>query len=163
MASKWVAALVLVSLGMAGCGRTHGARPDTIWTRSVPPPAAVNDYDQRGFDLELALRSLAARDALIPRSGHPNAPRATRGTPRSRIGGDVLSRIAQCESHGNPTDVNRTSGAGGIYQYLPSTWNNYAGFARAQDAPPEVQEARARADLARIGTRPWASSRHCWG
>lgn len=77
-------------------------------------------------------------------------------------GDDVLTRIMRCESGGNPTARNTRSGASGLFQYLRATWNGYGGFLDAADAPAETQWARARADLARIGTRPWVASRACW-
>lgn len=53
----------------------------------------------------------------------------------------------------------------GRYQYLPSTWAHYGGYARADLAPPEVQDRRALADY-NLGAahrhREWpTSSRAC--
>ena len=37
-------------------------------------------------------------------------------------------RVANCESHYNPLAVNRYSGASGLFQFMPSTWNaNFPG------------------------------------
>lgn len=100
---------------------------------------------------------------------HPARVRASRKLGRAReeskSGGDLLTRIARCE--GYPRYVNSDhpgpSSASGKYGYLDSTWNNYRGYPSAKDAPESVQDERAAADLARLGTRPWASSRGCWG
>ena len=43
-------------------------------------------------------------------------------------------------------------------RHCPSTWDGYAGYARAQDAPPEIQDQWAREAIAAAGTRPWAGS-----
>lgn len=97
--------------------------------------------------------------------------RANRGVTRnpapirgdkSQGPGDVLERIAKCESGGSYTAQNRHSTASGKYQYLDTTWNNYGGYRHAKDAPPALQDQRARADYARVGTAPWAASRKCW-
>lgn len=74
-----------------------------------------------------------------------------------------LEAIARCESGGSYTAQNRTSTASGKYQFLNSTWGGYGGYSRAADAPPEVQDAKARDTYARSGTRPWAASQGCWG
>jgi hypothetical protein len=50
--------------------------------------------------------------------------------------------IVQRESKGDPNAVNPSSGAGGKYQFLPSTWSGYGGYSRAQDAPESVQDER---------------------
>lgn len=71
--------------------------------------------------------------------------------------------IASCE--GYPRYVNAdhpgSSSASGKYGYLDGTWNGYAGFKRAKDAPESVQDERASADLEN-GTKPWEASKSCW-
>ena len=67
----------------------------------------------------------------------------------------VISR----ESGGNPRAVNPSSGAGGLFQFLPSTWASL-GFAAgypggAQTAPVGVQEAAFAKLYAEAGTSPW--------
>jgi soluble lytic murein transglycosylase-like protein len=52
------------------------------------------------------------------------------------------SSIVQRESKGDPNAVNTSSGAGGKYQFLPSTWAGYGGYARAEEAPESVQDER---------------------
>ena len=43
--------------------------------------------------------------------------------------GDAMMRVARCESGLNPSAVNRSSGASGLFQFMPSTWRTtpYAG------------------------------------
>jgi cell wall-associated NlpC family hydrolase len=63
----------------------------------------------------------------------------------------VLAALRKVESssyEGNYTLVNRW-GAGGAYQFLPGTWvgdggGDHRGYERAENAPKEVQDARAR-------------------
>lgn len=44
-------------------------------------------------------------------------------TPEGRYA--IPSYIVSCESGGNPRAVNSSSGAGGAYQIMPSTWSTY--------------------------------------
>jgi hypothetical protein len=52
------------------------------------------------------------------------------------------------ESKGDYTAVNWTGcggrTCGGAWQFDPRTWNGYGGYTYAQDAPPEVQDEKAR-------------------
>jgi muramidase (phage lysozyme) len=55
-----------------------------------------------------------------------------------------------CESGGNYSAVNPSSGAGGAYQILPSTWELYGGQGEPQNAPKAEQD--------RIAAEIWADS-----
>ncbi len=47
------------------------------------------------------------------------------------------------ESGGDPTVYNTSgSGASGLYQFMPGTWDGYGGYENAADAPPEVQQQK---------------------
>ena len=56
-----------------------------------------------------------------------------------------------CESGGNWDAVNPSSGAGGAYQILPSTWELYGGEGDPEDASPAQQSRDRRPDLGRLG------------
>jgi len=62
----------------------------------------------------------------------------------------IPESIVMCESGGDYSAVNPSSGAGGAYQILPSTWRLYGGEGLPQDASPEEQ--------ARIAALIWADS-----
>ena len=55
----------------------------------------------------------------------------------------ILATIRTLESSGNYQAQARGSTASGAYQFIDGTWNGYAGYTRAADAPPEVQDAKA--------------------
>jgi hypothetical protein len=62
----------------------------------------------------------------------------------------IPQAIVMCESGGNFNAVNPSSGAGGAYQILPSTWQLYGGSGAPQDASPQEQS--------RIAAQIWADS-----
>ena len=59
----------------------------------------------------------------------------------------ILATIRHMETGGDYTVAVTTSTASGAYGFLDSSWGGYGGFARAKDAPPDVQDAKA-AELA---------------
>jgi hypothetical protein len=81
----------------------------------------------------------------------------------------LLPKFQQVESSGDPTNYpgktkhlpygHGESKASGLYQYTPETWANYRGYARAMDAPPEIQTEKMRQDLkaalAKFGNDPY--------
>ena len=61
-----------------------------------------------------------------------------------------------CESGGNYHALNPSSGAGGAYQILPSTWRAYGGEGAPQDAPKEEQDRIAAEIWRDSGPSAWA-------
>lgn len=72
-----------------------------------------------------------------------------------------LSAVIPCESGGNPRVVNEI-GAGGLFQFLPSTWRGVGGKGLPQHASVAEQWKRAHILYAQQGTSPWYASKHCW-
>jgi septal ring factor EnvC (AmiA/AmiB activator) len=62
----------------------------------------------------------------------------------------IPTYIVMCESGGNYSALNPSSGAGGAYQILPSTWEGYGGQGEPQNAPKSEQD--------RIAAEIWADS-----
>jgi peptidoglycan hydrolase CwlO-like protein len=62
----------------------------------------------------------------------------------------IPQSIVMCESGGNFGAVNPSSGAGGAYQILPSTWKSYGGEGQPHEASPAEQH--------RIAEQIWADS-----
>ena len=62
----------------------------------------------------------------------------------------IPAYIVMCESGGNYSALNPSSGAGGAYQVLPSTWELYGGKGEPQNAPKAEQD--------RIAAEIWADS-----
>lgn len=68
----------------------------------------------------------------------------------------IPASIVMCESGGNYRAVNPSTGAGGAYQILPSTWASYGGTGLPQDAPPAEQDAIAAKIYATDGRGAWS-------
>ena len=67
----------------------------------------------------------------------------------------IPAYIVMCESGGNYSAINPSSGAGGAYQILPSTWELYGGQGEPQSAPKAEQDRIAGEIWADSGTGAW--------
>ena len=76
----------------------------------------------------------------------------------------LRAAISWCESRNQPTVVNRRSGAAGLFQFMPQTWEAVTGLPAPASAYSVQVQTQAFDELfARQGTRPWRASRSCWG
>jgi Transglycosylase SLT domain len=116
-----------------------------LWTAT---PARPRTAPLREVLKASALEERPAPDVIVPAAPAAPAPRPAAPPaftpPPPGSGGDGLAaiyavfgsspgltwalRVANCESHYNPLAVNRSSGASGLFQFMPSTWNaNFPG------------------------------------
>ena len=67
----------------------------------------------------------------------------------------IPTYIVMCESGGDYSAVNPSSGAGGAYQIMPSTWEAYGGTGLPQNASKAEQDRIAALIWADSGSSPW--------
>ncbi|MEX0620400.1 MAG: transglycosylase family protein [Solirubrobacterales bacterium] len=75
----------------------------------------------------------------------------------AQLGGpySIPTYIVMCESGGNYSALNPSSGAGGAYQIIPSTWEAYGGTGLPHEASKAEQDRIAALIYADSGTAPW--------
>ena len=113
----------------AGPSRTAAQVREMIKANTVeapPVPPAAPDPASRPAAVRQAAPTPSAF-APPPGSGG-NGLAAIYAVFGSSPGLNWALRVANCESHYNPLAVNRYSGASGLFQFMPSTWNaNFPG------------------------------------
>jgi septal ring factor EnvC (AmiA/AmiB activator) len=96
-------------------------------------------------------------EAAKAAAAEQTSPASAESTIGRWLGGpySIPSYIVMCESGGNYGAVNPSSGAGGAYQILPSTWRLYGGKGNPQDAPKSEQDSIAAKVWAASGPGAW--------
>ena len=69
--------------------------------------------------------------------------------------------VIAAESGGNPSAVNPSSGAGGLYQFLPSTWAALGHSGLPQNASVAEQNQAFQQEYAQSGTSAWSPYDGC--
>jgi len=78
-----------------------------------------------------AAAQIPVQPALPPvRSGNPIVDIITEAANRYGQSPSAMLAVARCESNLNPNSVNKSSGASGLFQFLPGTWRTtpYASY-----------------------------------
>jgi len=109
--------------------------------------ASLHDANGQVAELEHQLEEQQRQQQAASGSGTP----AYLGGPYS-----IPTYIVMCESGGNYHAVNPSSGAGGAYQILPSTWRAYGGQGAPQDAPKAEQDRIAAEIWRDSGPSAWS-------
>ena len=79
----------------------------------------------------------------------------------SGASGSYQSCVIAAESGGNPSAVNPSSGAGGLYQFLPSTWAALGHSGLPQNASVAEQNQAFQQEYAQSGGSAWSPYDGC--
>jgi hypothetical protein len=157
--------------------REYGSAADwpALWWANrhrIPDPGML----QKGQRLHLSdwhrVKPWLSRAALaaMPAPGPAAAPASARGAiagtapaaaTYSGAPGSFQSCVIQAESGGDAQAVNASSGAGGLYGFLPSTWQALGFSGLPEDAPVSEQNAAFAKEYAQSGTSAWAAYDGC--
>jgi resuscitation-promoting factor RpfC len=118
---------------------------------------------------EMIRAAMAARPAPVvaapaPAPAADSAPApAPAEAPASYSGapGSFQACVIQAESGGNASAVNPSSGAGGLYQFLPSTWQALGYSGLPENASVAEQNAAFQKEYAESGTSAWSAYDGC--
>jgi LysM repeat protein len=113
--------------------------------------ASPGDHDGDGDD--------SAAAPAASQAGQPAAPAPAVSAPSA--GGGFEACVIQRESGGSATAVNSSSGAGGLYGFMPSTWASLGFSGLPENASVATQNAAFQKEFAIAGTSPWAPYDGC--
>jgi LysM repeat protein len=109
-----------------------------------------------------AVSPAAPAQAASPAAGTGDAPAPARVTATySAASGSFQSCVIQAESGGDAGAVNPSSGAGGLYGFLPSTWQALGYSGLPEDASVSEQNAAFAKEYAESGTSAWSAYDGC--
>jgi resuscitation-promoting factor RpfC len=79
----------------------------------------------------------------------------------SAAGGGFQQCVIQAESGGNASAVNGSSGAGGLYGFLPSTWQALGHSGLPENASVAEQNQAFQQEYAQSGSSAWSAYDGC--
>src|SRR5713101_6226647 len=147
--------------------RTAADYPSLAAASGITNPDLI--YPGQTIKLDCHHASAALTSASAPSGGGSAPTPPTSSAPSQTVTTGCMSAFEACvifrECSGNHRAVNPASGAGGLFQFLPSTWASL-GYAAAypggaQTAPVSVQEAAFAKLYAEAGTSSWAPYDGC--
>ena len=120
---------------------------------------ACGDGDGDGFDMPCSYLHGGGGTVTYQRPAYSYTSHS--GAVTYAGGGGCQSVIIRDESGGNARAVNPSSGAGGLYQFLPSTWHALGHSGLPQDASVAEQNQAYYQQVAQSGYTAWDASGGC--
>ena len=130
------------------------AQVTTAAPRHARPVAAARPASGAPVSGGASVSGGTSADAVAPAVVH-------RATPSGTTPGSFRSCVIQRESSGNPRAVNPSSGAGGLYGFLPSTWHGLGFSGLPENASVAEQDYAFAKEYAQSGTSAWAPYDGC--
>jgi resuscitation-promoting factor RpfC len=127
----------------------------------VPRPAPAAPAPQPAAAPVSSAPVESAPAASAPVASAPAAPAPAQPTSYSGASGSYQSCVIQAESGGNASAVNASTGAGGLYGFLPSTWHALGYSGSPQSAPVSEQNAAFNKEYAASGSSAWSPYDGC--
>lgn len=154
-------ALIWLTLSIASMAGFASARPHAL---ESPAPDAIGQESALGAEAgALAAMSVSRRSRFVPaRSERWRELVAAHFAPQDV---PLALRVIHCESSGWPDAVNDAYGASGLFQHLPSFWDERTARANVSGSifDPETNVAVAAWLVYEGGGwRHWNESRPCW-
>jgi resuscitation-promoting factor RpfC len=136
--------------------------PDPAMIRAGQRLRRSDWHPQRRWLTRAALTAIPAPPPAAAPAAVPQPARSAQspGTYNAAPG-SFQDCVIQAESRGNAQAVNPSSGAGGLYGFLPSTWQALGYSGLPQDAPAAEQNAAFAKEYAQSGTTAWATYDGC--
>ena len=141
--------------GGGGRAIRHASSGGRVWGITYGYPNFCGDGDGDGWDVSCSTRH-------HHESGGRHLARAAVAVGSYRAApGSFESCVIARESGGRADAVNPTSGAGGLYGFLPSTWHALGYSGLPEYAPAWLQHQAFEKEYAIAGTSPWSPYDHC--
>jgi resuscitation-promoting factor RpfC len=152
---------------------TPAGWPALWWAnrRSVPNPAAIRvgqrlqvpaSHTVKPWLTRRAMAATGAQSAAAPSAGTgAAAPAPTESLADYSGAGGFQSCVIAAESGGDAGAVNPYSGAGGLYGFLPSTWQALGYSGLPEDASVAEQNAAFAKEYAESGGSAWSAYDGC--
>lgn len=129
----------------------------------VPSSHKVKPWLTRAALAAIPVPAPVAAPAAAPAGGTvTSAPPAQQVTTSySGASGSFQSCVIQAESGGSASAVNSSSGAGGLYGFLPSTWQGLGFSGLPENASVAQQNAAFAKEYAQSGSSAWSAYDGC--
>jgi resuscitation-promoting factor RpfC len=146
----WLTAKATSAAGRHSAPYRGHHRSGRVWGVTYGYPYHCGDGDGDGWDRPC--HHYTARHAAPAPAPQPSTP---------VVSGSYEACVIARESGGNAAAVNSSTGAAGLYGFLPSTWHALGYSGLPQDASPATQHEAFQREYAQVGTSAWSPYDGC--